>query len=273
MYKDSLSKKLIDVMGNLALESEQKAYVLLEVLDKQNPEEQLMGMKKILECYGLCPRHETDQIAPSFAAEDVQKILVKNQAKVDHQIKGWFEINSNQPIEKTLSEMCYFFQNFLDPIERAVVFNEILKSKHIPINVNFFSKHVDEESDNLLLREYASEYIQMRQLLNLNVGSTGRGSLILDFIQHLDEHKQAILLGAFVDELLRRLKGKKTSASSSAHSAPNMTMPFGMPPGFDMSGDPEQLKEMMKKMQSILPPEVLEQLKKLFKDLGDDNKF
>jgi len=266
MYKDAISRKLIDIMGNIKLDITQKSWCLLKEIDALEADKQIGAMRTIFECYGLAPRHETDVESCSISENESELYFKSHKEKLDHNLKGWFEINKDQPIEKTISDICYYFQNILDFTEKTVVFSKLLSSKFIPISVNFFSKHMDEKSDGYILREYAAEFIQMRQLLNLNVGPTSRGSLILDFLKPLQEHpeKQSILLGAFIEELLRRLKNKPKEQPQS-----NFKMPFNMG-GLDMGGDPEQLREMMKKMQSILPPEVIDQLKNLFSDLDND---
>jgi len=266
MYKDTVSRKLIDIMGNIKLDINQKSWCLLKEIDTLDADKHSAAMLTVCECYGLVPRHETDIESCEISENDIENYTNKHKSKLEHNLKGWFEINKDQPRENTISEICYYFQNILDFNEKAVVFSNFLSSKYIPISVNFFSKHMDEKNDNYILREYASEFIQMRQLLNLNVGPTSRGSLLLDFLKPLQDYpdKQAILLGAFIEELLRRLKNKPKEKVQN-----QINMPFNIG-GLDMGGDPDQLREMMKKMQSILPPEVIDQLKNLFSDLDND---
>jgi hypothetical protein len=269
MYKDPLSRKLIDVLGNQNLISQQKTWCLLDILHKEeDPNRIPEGIKVVLECCGLAPRHEgpVDDRVPFFDEELIQNYEKKNGPRVDHQVKGWFEINKDRGLEKTLLDICLFLETYTDDREKAIVFQMILSSKYIPIATYYFSRHTSEPSDDLILRQYAAEYIQMRQLLNLNVDPTSRGSLILDFLVPLKDkpHAQAVVLGSFIEELLRRLKNK--------HKAPPTPFSFQGPSGsaatFPFSSDmsPDQLKDMFNNFRSMLPPEILDQLKKLFGD-------
>lgn len=256
MYKDLLSRKLIDVMGNQSLSTQQRCALMLEALhDVGDPEEFSRGVQVILETYGLAPRHETPVQAPSFDEESVARIEKLNRERVDHELKGWFEINRDRPFDKTLIEICCFLEEIPASVDRAIVFGMILSSPHVPIVKNYFSRFTREQSDDLLVREYASEYIQMRQLLNVQLDPTSRGSLVLEFLQSLDDKPKAILLGAFVEELMRRLRNKPKVTSSQPFSA---SFPF------QANMDPQQAEEMMKNFQSMLPPEVLDRLRKLF---------
>jgi hypothetical protein len=272
MYKDSTSKKLIDIIGNVKLDIVQKSYLLFKEIDSLDPQNQIQAIRTIFECYGLTPRHETSIEVVQFDKEDVDAAYEKHKEKLEYNMKGWFEINKDLPLNNTISEICYYFQNIIDFNEKVIVFAKLLSSKYIPVNVNFFSAHVDNESDNLILREYASEYIQMRQMLNLNIGPTSRGSLLLDFLKPLQDNpdKQSVVLGAFIEEMVRRLRNKPATPQIQGKSESNFNFPFNIQ-GMNMGGDPEQLREMMKKMQSILPPEVLDQLKNLFSDLDKDD--
>lgn len=295
MYKSPLAKKLIDILGNQAISSQQKSWALLDVLHREaEPDKIADGIKIILECCGLSPRHESKLEAPSFEEALIERVEKANRAKVDHLLKGWFEINKDRPIEKTLIELCCFLEEFTDEKERAIVFQMILISKYIPIPVHYFSKHIAEPNDDLILREHAGEYIQMRQLLNLQVDATSRGSLLIDFITSLSEkpQAQAVVLGFFIEELLWRLQGRKgrpqvsQAQNSEKSSEPKVVIdneddspagnpnPFNFPPNGDFSAQfpfnsdmsPEQMKDMLNNFKSMLPPEVLEQLKKLFGD-------
>jgi hypothetical protein len=198
--------------------------------------------------------------------------------KVVHRLKGWFQIDADKPVENKLNEICMFLEEFTDNREKAVAFQLILSSPFIPIPVNYFSRDTSEASDDLILREYASEFIQLRQLLNLNVDPTSRGSLVMDFVAGLNEkpHAQAVVLGSFIEELLRRLRGER---QSGLHNTPPVdqssgqqqsTPPFSASFPIDQNMDPEQLKDMIKNFKSMLPPEVLAQLRKLFGDKGFD---
>ena len=271
-YKDPLSRKLIDILGNQNLLSQQKAWTVLDVLHKEgDPNRIAEGLKVVLECCGLAPRHETpvDDSIPLFDDELIRAYEKKNGPKVDYHLKGWFEINKDSGIEKSILDICLFLESFTDDREKAVVFQMILSSRYIPIPVNYFSKHISEPSDEFILREYAAEYIQMRQLLNFNADPTTRGSLVLDFLAPLKDkpHAQAVVLGSFLEELLRRLKNKPKKQQAPFSFMGNSGTPATFPFSSDMS--PEQLKEMFNNFRSMLPPEILDQLKKLFGDQPD----
>jgi hypothetical protein len=287
MYKSPLEKKLIDILGNQFLSSQQRSWALLDVLHKDaQPDEIPNGIKVILECAGLCPRHETKLECPNFEQSFIDRVESAQREKVDYHLKGWFEINVDR-VEKNLIELCMFLEEFTDDKERAIVFQMVLASRYVPIPVVYFSKHTAEGSDDLILRAHAAEYIQMRQLLNLKVDATSRGSLLMDFVHSLqtEPHAQAVVLGSFIEDLLRRLKGQKgiqtaressedapisqdsSSSSPSSEQAPNpfnfnssATFPFSP----DM--DQEQLRDMMNNFKSMLPPDVLDQLRKMFGD-------
>lgn len=266
MYKDPLSRRLIDIMGNQNLDGLGKSYLLLEALhESDSPDDISSGLKTILETYGLAPRHDTAIATPDWDEERINELENRIKERVDHCIKGCFEIRADLPIEKRINDLCLFLEEFTDKFEKAVALKRILASKHVPVPVNYFSKFVGEENDGLLLREYASEFIQMRQLLNLNLDPTARGSLILDFIAGLSDnpHAQSVVLGSFVHEILRRLKGQKSNPSNSQQSAASSSATFPFHPNMS----PEDLQNMMQNFQSMLPPEILEQLRKLF---GDD---
>ena len=268
MYREPISKKLIDLMGNQSLSSQERAWALLDCFRSNlSPEDHPEALKNIFECYGLAPRHETLLETPDFEASFIELIERNTQKKVEHALQGWFEINQDQPIERTLVDICMFIEQWSDDKERAVVFQMILASKYIPIAPIHFSKHVDEKNDDYLLREYAGAFIKCRQTLNMNLGPTTRGSLILDFIHEIkgDDQAQAVVLGAFIEELLRRLKQQH-------QQAPEINIPNPGQAAFPITPDmnPEQLNEMLNNFQSMLPPEILKQLRKLFG--GDDHK-
>jgi|SaaInlStandDraft_1057018.scaffolds.fasta_scaffold40273_1 hypothetical protein len=268
MYKDPLSRKLIDIMGNQNLDGLGKAHHLLETLHTaENPDDIAVGVKTILETYGLAPRHETVIATPDWDDSRISDIEQRLKERTDHTIKGTFEIRADLPIEKRVNDLCLFLEEFTDPLEKAIAFRRILASKHVPVAVGYFGKFVGEESDNLLLREYASEFIQMRQLLNLKLDATERGSLILDFLSNLSDkpHVQAVVLGSFVGELLRRLK----TQSSSVGPTPTGGGPTSASFPFNANMSPDDLQNMMKNFQSMLPPEILEQLRKLFGEGGN----
>jgi hypothetical protein len=284
MYKSALDKKLIDLLGNQTLNSQQKSWAILDVLHKDaKPEEITQGIRVVLECCGLCPRHETKVEVPKVDEATIDRIEKSLREKVDYMLKGWFEIHADRPMDKTIIEICLFLEEFTDDKERSIVFNMILASRYVPITVDYFSKHMAEANDDLILRANAAEYIQMRQLLNLKVDPTSRGSLLMDFVQslHSDPHAQAVVLGSFIEDLLRRLKGQKPEVKKAVHEPiietdPESDSETGTPPNFppfnsatfpfspDM--DREQLKDMMDNFKSMLPPDVLEQLRKMFGD-------
>lgn len=260
MYNDPISKKVIDILGNLSLNPYQKSFAILAYIqDAVKPEDYSKYIKVSLECYGLCPRHETKVDIPEIDQALITRIESSSRTKVDHELRGWFEINTDKAADSILNQICYYLENWTEIKEKAIIFQMILSSKYVPIKVNFFSRYMDEENDTLILREHANEYIQMRQILNLNIGPTARGSLIMDFIQSLQEkpQAQAVVLGSFIEELLRRLKQKKTSPNPTPNLPPFPT-------------DVNQMKDMVQKMQHILPPEVFEQLKRLFSDGSKD---
>lgn len=271
MSDDRISKKLIDLMGNQSLNSYEKAWALLDCFRNElSPEEHPEALKIIFESYGLAPRHESLYQSPEFDQAFIERVEKNCQKKIQHALEGWFEINLDQPFDKTLVEICMFLEQFIDDRERAVAFQMILASKYIPVSPAYFSKHVDDKNDDLMLREYASTFIKLRQTLNMShLGPTERGSLILDFINELNEQPniQAIVLGAFIEELLRRLKQQNTPTTQASSFSSTATFPLTP----DMS--PEQLNEMLKNFQSFLPPELLKQLKKLFGDDDDKKGF
>ncbi|MBF0199548.1 MAG: hypothetical protein HQL32_17665 [Planctomycetes bacterium] len=263
MYQDQTSKKLIDIMGNLTLDAYQKALGMLQVMQEVAPDKQPDYYRVIMECYGLAPRHESPSEVEKVNEALIERVEKAAQGKVDYQVKGWFEVNADRPVEKNIVEMCYFLEEWTDVYEKAVVLKLILATSFVPIPTNYFSRYTDEGSDSLLIREHASSYIKMRQLLNLKVGPTTRGSLLLDFLNEVSEEGpgRAIIVGAFIEELLRRLR-KQTQPPAQAQGAPPVNPLAGT--GFDFNMDPSQMQDMMQKMQSILPPDVLEQLRKLF---------
>ena len=270
-----ISKKLIDLMGNQSLSSHERAWALLKCFRKEcSPEQHPEAMRIIFESYGLAPRHDSAFECPEFNTHFVERVENNNQKKVQHAIEGWFEINRDQPIDRTLVEICMFLEQFSDERERAVILQMILASKHIPISPAYFSRHVDDKNDDLMLREYAVTFIKLRQTLNIkNIGPTSRGSLILDFLNELKDQPEAqsIVLGAFIEELLRRLKRQQNLPSESEPKTPN----FGNATTFSLNPDlsPEQLRDMLNNFQTFLPPELLKQLRKLFgedKDKGFD---
>lgn len=281
MYKSTLEKKLIDLLGNQTLTSQQKSWAILDVLHKDvDPDEMAQGIRVVLECCGLCPRHETKVETPHFDKSTIERVEKAHRTKVDHMLKGWFEINADRPMEKTIIELCCFLEEYTDDKEKAIIFQMVLASRYIPIPVVYFSKHIAEPNDDLILRAHAAEYIQMRQLLNLKVDPTSRGSLLMDFVHSLqsDPQAQAVVLGSFIEELLRRLKGQKPEIK---RSAPEPTImdddefnppPFNAPPfssatfPFSPDMDREQLRDMMNNFKSMLPPEVLKKLKEMFGD-------
>jgi len=263
MYRDQISRKLIDIMGNQSLNSYERAWALLNSFRTPlPPEEHPEALRTIFECYGLAPRHESPLKTPDFDAAFTERIEKLVQKKVQHALQGWFEINQDLPFDRNLIEICMFLEQWSDERERAVIFQMILVSKYIPIAPAYFSKHVDDKNDDLMLREYAGSFIKLRQTLNMNLGPTSRGSLILDFLLELKDKPdaQAIVLGAFIEELLRRLKRQQNFPSQPIIQQAT----FPLTP--DMS--PEQLKDMLKNFQSMLPPELLDQLRKLFGENG-----
>jgi hypothetical protein len=282
MYKSNLEKKIIDLLGNQILNSQQKSWAILDVLHKEaQPEEMAQGIRATLECCGLCPRHETKITTPTFDEATIDRVEKTHREKVDHMLKGWFEIHADRPMEKTVIEICLFLEEFTDEKEKAIVFQMILASRYIPVAVNYFSKHIAEPNDDLVLRANAAEFVQMRQLLNLKVDSTSRGSLLMDFVQSLnsDPHAQSVVLGSFIEELLRRLKGQKPEIKKTAINPTIVSddevqpdFPSNFPPfnsstfPFTPDMDRDQLKDMMNNFKSMLPPDVLEQLKKMFGD-------
>lgn len=280
MYKDVLSKKVIDMLGNTSLSMVEKSWSILNFLHQsEDPNDILKGIKVALECCGLAPRHETNSTGtlPDFGSDWHANVSATLKEKIDHKLKGWFKIDADKPIEKKLTEICMFLEEFTDDREKAVAFQLILSSSHIPIPVNYFSRDTSEPSDDLILREYASEFIQLRQLLNLNVDPTSRGSLVIDFIAGLNKkpHAQAVVLGSFIEELLRRLRGDRQRSSSEngphiQQSGQQDPPPFSATFPIDQNMDPDQLKDMINNFKSMLPPEVLAQLRKLFGDKGFD---
>lgn len=265
MTEDPIRKKCIDIMGNNALDSLQKAHLLLQTIRSNvDPDQHPQYIRLVLESYGLVPRHTTEIEGETFDPQMVERVQKSAHEKVQYEIKGWFEVNIDRPIEKTLIEICCFLEEWVDEKEKAVIFDQILTSSYIPIRVNFFSRFIDEDNDNLILREHADTYIQMRQMLNLQIGPTSRGSLLLEFLKPLETNPkaQAVILGAFVEELLRRLKSKSTQDKSNIFSG---SIPLGM------DFNPDNMKEMMERMQSMIPPEVLDQLRKLFSQDDDED--
>lgn len=271
MSNDRISKKLIDLMGNQSLNSYEKAWALLDCFrNNLTPEQHPEALRVIFESYGLAPRHESLYQSPKFDQALIERVEKNYQKKTQHALEGWFEINQDQPFEKTLVEICIFLEQYSDERERAVVFQMILASRYIPVSPAYFSKHIDDKNDDLMLREYAATFIKLRQTLNMShLGPTERGSLILDFLQELKDQPniQAIVLGAFIEELLRRLKQQNTPSAPPANLSSTATFPLTP----DMS--PEQLNEMLQNFQSFLPPELLKQLRKLFGDDDDKKGF
>lgn len=263
-----LYSQLVDVMGNRRLTGLQRSLLLWRSVreGEPDPDRHPEWIRMILESYGLAPRHETPVAVESFKDELAQRVLKISQARIDHELKGWFEIDNHRPIERRCVEICFFLNEWTDEQERAVVFERILSSRYVPIPAQYFSRYMDEaEKDRLLLRQHSRVYIQLRQLLNMKIGPTERGALIQDFLAPLagDPYAQAVVFGAFLEELLQRLR-QKSSPVSPAAPAKGSTQVMTFP--IDMSGG--QFQEMMRKMQQILPPEVLEQLRRLFMPPG-----
>lgn len=264
-------RKVIDIMGNTALTRIEKATLLLRVIrsNELGPEARMDLTRYVLESYGMAPRHERPVDVAVPDKKSLESIQNRYRKRVNHELEGWFEIQKELSFEKTVWKICTFLEEFLDEQERAVVFSMILASKYIPVPVNYFSRFIDEEeSDHLLLREYAGTYIKLRQLLNLKVGPTCRGSLVLEFLQDMspDPKKQAIVLGAFLEELLRRLKNKKES--------PSMSLPPGAKGAvlpFSMNLDEDSMQDFMNRFRDILPPEVLDQLRRMLDDKDEDD--
>lgn len=254
---DRARVRLADIMGNQRLSGLQKSLAMLRELEECENGRKPELMRFVLESYGLAPRHETAYTVEELPAELVKTLREKHGEKISHHIKGFFEINRDRPVEKTMDAIIAFLEDWPDEMERAVVFERILASKHVPIPVNYFSRYTDEpEKDNLLLRAHSLTFIQLRQLINLRIGPTSRGSLIQDFLAPLasEPYVQAVVLGAFVEELIRRLQKYMTEAPAAGAKVM----------AFPMNSGPADLEDMMKRMREMLPPEVMEQLRKLF---------
>ncbi len=251
-------------MGNRSISHLHKAALILKELHNPelHPDEMPKLLLFILQSHGLCPRHETP--APTIALEEekIRQLQARHKTLFDHHLRGWFEIHSTLPPEKTMVDICVFLEQRIDPLEKLAFFDSLLSSQYIPLKVNFFSRYVDDpEGDHLILRANASPYIQMRQSVNLPIGPTTRGSLIMEFLQTMSDHPQhqAIVLGAFIEELLQRLKQQKEPVVPSKGNVIPLDLSAG---NFD---------DMAKQMRSLLPKEVLDQLRHFFGQLpGDD---
>ncbi|MBF0244969.1 MAG: hypothetical protein HQL31_06815 [Planctomycetes bacterium] len=258
---EAIEKKLIDIMGDCSLSCLNKASRRWRVLGEgAEPARRHHLMRLVLESFGLVPRHGTSVKEGEGDIDDALIAALRKRfaAKIEYQMKGWFEINIDWPVEKTMAEICRYLDELGDETEKAVVFEMILSSSHVPIPVNYFSRFVDDpEGDELILRQHAISYIKLRQLLNLQAGPTTRGSLMDEFMLELKDDARArdVVLGAFVGELLRRLRDIARSGSAQAQTKV-ITLPLNM-----KNGD---MDEMIRNMRNILPPEVLDQLKKLF---------
>lgn len=261
---DGTRALVLDVLGNQSISLWQKSAVLVREIFKagHGPERREELLRLALEGCGLAPRHETppdpgllEAVPPEAAAEELRRKLGPAQ---DHEIKGWFVVHAERPVEQTLAAIRLALEGEAGEAERAVFLERILKSPHVPLPAVYFSRDTDDpEGDGLLLRRHAETFVRLRQALNMR-GPTVRGSLLLDFLAPLrgDPRAQAVLLGALLEELLRRLQ--KLSREGGAARVGIMPLEAG--------GDPE---EMVRRMRRLLPPEVMEQLRRLFSQPED----
>ncbi len=258
---DPLVLKLADILGSRKASSGQRALAILRVLRAREvpPERRLELLRFVLESCGLAPKHQGTVAEDEIPTEVRERVTKTAGARIDHELKGWFEIRADRPLERKVMEIWKYLQEWEDERERAVVLERILASPYIPVPASYFSRFVDDgEKDQLILRQHAPIYIQLRQAINMRLGPTAKGALLQDFLAPLakDPYAQAVVLGAFVEDLRQRIKKAAVAAAPQTPGAGVFSFPLQL--------TPEQIREALKRLETVLPPEILDQLRKLF---------